>query len=215
MQTSSLSHHPPVSYIWTTVMTDEYTNFRCNSRNNAAYLWVRTRCNEKQPEGNNDDQITEKEKLNRHRKQANTSSVPKSYGFSTRAAASTASWASRVADSDVKLWCWMRAAHHLGTSLLGSTDSWDSNTAGTWRKEWLQKQIIGFCGRSAGRETDSSFLSPDSREDRGAAALFKGHCETASRGGILMPGLTPLMKTQRRQPHHQTHTSARLPPAAS
>lgn len=64
---------------------------------------VRTRCNEKHPEGNNDDQITEKEKLNRHRKQANTSSVPKSYGFSTRAAASTASWASRVADSDVKL----------------------------------------------------------------------------------------------------------------
>lgn len=72
-----------------------------------------------------------------------------------------------------------------------------------------------FVGRSAGRETDSIFLSPDSREDRRAAALFKGHCETASRGGILMPGLTPLMKTQRRQPHYQTHTSTRLPPAAS
>lgn len=182
---------------------------------NAAYLWVRARCNEKQPEGINDDQITEKGKLNHHRKQTDTSSVPKSYGFSTRAAASTASWASCVADGDVKLWSWMRTAHHLGASLLGSPNSWNSNTAGTWRKEWLQKQIIGLWGRSTGRETDSSFLSPDRREDRRAAALFKGHCETASRGGILMPGLTPVMKTQRRQPHHQTHTSARLPPAAS
>lgn len=66
-QTSSLSHHPPVSYIWTKVMTDECTNFSCNSHNNGAYLWVHARCNEKQPEGINDDQITEKGKLNHHR----------------------------------------------------------------------------------------------------------------------------------------------------
>lgn len=32
-QTSSPSHHPPVSYIWTKVMTDECTNFRSNSHN--------------------------------------------------------------------------------------------------------------------------------------------------------------------------------------
>lgn len=50
-QASSPSHHPPVSYIWTKVMTGECTNFRCNLRNNIEYLLVRARCNEKQPEG--------------------------------------------------------------------------------------------------------------------------------------------------------------------
>lgn len=80
-QTSRLSHRPPVSYIWTKVMTDERTNFRRNSRSNAAYLWVRARCNEKQPEGINDDQITQKGKLIHHRKQAYTSSVPKKLWF--------------------------------------------------------------------------------------------------------------------------------------
>lgn len=45
------SHLPPESYIRTKVMTGECTNFRCSSCNNAVYLWVCARCNEKQPEG--------------------------------------------------------------------------------------------------------------------------------------------------------------------